>query len=178
MKMRIMDNVPSSSNTMHGFGRRRGFWLMESALAIAIIGIGVFAAVGSQQAWHIQALMSERLATGMRLAIEIRELTLLLPANDPVTGGATWGIEVGETMPNDLDDLDDLDGIMFSDPIDATKSTIEGMPGWSQQVTVQCVDPFDVRQEIADGSSKIVLIEVTVLLNEDEITRLSWIAPR
>lgn len=178
MRMRIKDIIPSRSTATHMFCQRRGFWLMESTLAIAIIGIGVVAVVGSQQAWHMQAVMSDRLATGMRLAIEIRELTLLLPANDPVTGAETWGIELGETIPNDLDDLDDLDDITFSDPIDATTSIIDGMSGWSQQVTVQCVDPFDVQQEVAHGSSEIVRIEVTVLLDEVEITRLSWIAPR
>ena len=55
---------------------------MESTIAIAVIGIGVVAVVGSQQAWHIQAVESEELATGMRLATEIREMSLLLPAND------------------------------------------------------------------------------------------------
>ena len=57
---------------------RRGFWLVESAIAIAVVGIGIVAIVGSQQAWHIQAVASEELATGMRLATEIREMSLLL----------------------------------------------------------------------------------------------------
>ena len=59
---------------------RRGFWIVESAAAIAVIGIGVVALVGSQQAWHIQTVASDELATGMRLATEIREMSLLLPS--------------------------------------------------------------------------------------------------
>ena len=56
---------------------RRGFWLVESAVAIAVVGIGVVAVVGSQQAWHIQAVASEDLSTGMRLATEIREMSFM-----------------------------------------------------------------------------------------------------
>ncbi len=94
---------------------RRGFWIVESAVAIAVIGVGVVALVGSQQAWHIQTVASEELATGMRLATEIREMTLLLPANDPITGVSTWGVEFGEVIPQDIDDLDDLDTAIFAD---------------------------------------------------------------
>ena len=162
---------------------RRGFWIVESAAAIAVIGIGVVALVGSQQAWHIQTVASDELATGMRLATEIREMSLLLPSNDPITGNTTWGVEVGEVVPQDIDDLDDLDGAVFSDtagngPVDATGTIIVGMNGWEQQITVFCVNPFDVTQIVADGSTESIRIVVTVLHEGEEITRLPWIASR
>jgi hypothetical protein len=162
---------------------RRGFWIVESAAAIAVIGIGVVALVGSQQAWHIQAVASEELATGMRLATEIREMTLLLPSNDPITNSTTWGVEIGEIMPQDIDDLDDLDDAIFADsdgsgPLDATGTLIIGMNGWEQQIDVHCVDPFDITQLVADGASETVRIEVVVMHDSEEITRLLWIAPR
>jgi hypothetical protein len=151
---------------------------MESTIAIVVIGIGVVGVVGSQQAWHHQRIVSDQLTTGMRLATEIRELSLMLPANDPVTGTTTWGVETGEVLPHDVDDLDDLDGALFSTPIDATKTAIVGMSGWSQEVRVQCVDPFNVLQVVADGTSEHVQIEVGIEFNGEEITRLSWFAPR
>ncbi|HIA62682.1 MAG TPA: hypothetical protein EYN93_07270 [Planctomycetaceae bacterium] len=162
---------------------RRGFWLVESAVAIAVVGIGVVAVVGSQQAWHIQAVESEKLATGMRLATEIRELSLLLQANDPITGDSTWGIELGEVLPYDIDDLDDLDDAVFADsagtgPIDATGTTIVGMDDWEQQITVQCVDPFNVTQVVADGGSNVLRLEVIVFYSGEETARLIWVAPR
>ena len=162
---------------------RRGFWIVESAAAIAVIGVGVVALVGSQQAWHIQSVASEELATGMRLATEIREMSLLLPANDPITGTATWGVEFGEIIPIDIDDLDDLDDVQFSDsdgsgPLDASGEIIIGMTGWEQQITVHCVNPFDITQNVADGSSDAIRLEVTVLHDGVEIARLPWIAPR
>ncbi|MBT6165782.1 MAG: hypothetical protein HOH93_07725 [Phycisphaerae bacterium] len=162
---------------------RRGFWLVESAVAIAVVGIGVVAVVGSQQAWHIQAVASEELSTGMRLATEIREMSLLLPANDPITGTVTWGSEFGEVIPLDLDDLDDLDDAVFSDalgngPIDATGTIIVGMNDWEQQIFVRCVDAFDITSQVPDGSSDVVQIEVVVLRDSEEVARLTWIAPR
>jgi hypothetical protein len=95
-----------------------------------------------------------------------------------VTGATTWGNEVGEIMPDDLDDLDDLDGFTFSTAIDAAGTEIAGLDGWKQKMTVQCLDPFNVLQVVADGSSDIIQMEVVVTWNDEEITRLSWIAPR
>ncbi len=162
---------------------RRGFWLVESAIAIAVIGIGIVAVAGSHQSWHQQQVVSDELATGMRLAKEIREMTLILPSSDPVTGTGVWGVEGGESLPVDLDDLDDLDDAVFSDsdgsgPIDATRELIIGMDGWEQQVTVECVDPFDVMQSVPDGTSDTIKIEVITLHDGNEIARLVWIAPR
>ena len=162
---------------------RRGFWLVESAVAIAVIGIGIVAVAGSQQSWHQQQVISDELATGMRLAKEIREMTLTLPSSDPVTGTGVWGVEGGETIPVDLDDLDDLDVAVFSDsdgsgPIDATRTVIVGMDGWEQQVSVECVDPFDVTLTVPDGTSDTIKIEVITLHDGNEKARLVWIAPR
>ncbi len=162
---------------------RRGFWLVESAIAIAVIGIGIVAVAGSHQSWHQQQIVSDELATGMRLAKEIREMTLILPSSDPITGTGVWGVEGGESMPVDLDDLDDLDGAVFSDndgsgPIDATQAIIVGMDDWEQQVSVECVDPFDVTLAVPDGTSDTIKIEVITLHDGNEIARLVWIAPR
>ncbi len=162
---------------------RRGFWLVESAIAIAIIGISVVAVVGSQQSCHIQAVQSERLATGMRLAAEIREMSLLLPANDPITGSSYWGAELGELIPLDIDDLDDLDDAVFAEsdgtgPIDATGKKIVEMPGWGQQIIVECVDPFDITNSVPDGASDVIRLTTKTLYEGEEITRLVWIAPR
>jgi hypothetical protein len=119
----------------------------------------------------------------MRLATEIREMSLLLPANDPITGSAVWGPEAGELIPIDIDDLDDLDGAVFAEvdgsgPLDATGAVIVGMDDWVQRIQVQCVDPFNVTSIVPDGSSEVVRIDVTVMHIGEEITRLTWIAPR
>ena len=117
-------------------GLRRGFTLLETMMALVIIGVGVLAFVDAQAAFQSSNNWSSRSATGMLLANEIRELTKRLPRHDPVTGltvadvnGAPsavgWGTETGEIAIDDFDDLDDLDGMVFGEdgdfagPIDA-----------------------------------------------------------
>ncbi|MCL4211339.1 MAG: prepilin-type N-terminal cleavage/methylation domain-containing protein, partial [Phycisphaerales bacterium] len=89
---------------------RRGFTLLETALAIIIVGVGVLAIVSAQQAFHRKNSWSTHASTATWLANEIRELTLNLPRHDPVTGKATWGPEGNEVSVEDFDDLDDFDG--------------------------------------------------------------------
>jgi len=105
--------------------RRPGFTLLETMMALVIIGVGVLAFVDAQTSFIRSNNWSSRAATGMLLANEIREMTRRLPRHDPVTGlsmvtvagGATslvgWGRETSETQIDDLDDLDDLDGLTF-----------------------------------------------------------------
>ena len=97
---------------------RRGFTLIETAMATVIIGTGVLAIVFAQQTFHAQNDWAQRAATGMRLAGEIREMTFNLPRHDPVTGNDTWGPEDNEASVEDYDDLDDFDGAVFSFDLD------------------------------------------------------------
>lgn len=172
---------------------RRGFTLIETALATVIVGTGVVAIVAAQQAFFRQNEWSTHASTGQRLGNEIRELTLRLPRRDPVTGGEFWGPEAGELSVGDFDDLDDFDGedgdgMTFSSalgngPISALGEAIPGMAGWSQRVLVENVDPFDLVRVVPDGESELVRVRVIVEYQGPadaaprEITRVTWIAP-
>lgn len=101
---------------------RRGFTLIETALATVIIGVGVLALIESQQAFMRSNNWSTHSATAAYLANEVREIMRKLPKHDPVTGlyleasgeGNVlrgWGPENGENDLLDFDDLDDFDGI-------------------------------------------------------------------
>ncbi|GJM19302.1 MAG: hypothetical protein DHS20C14_15150 [Phycisphaeraceae bacterium] len=104
----------------------RGFTLIEAAMAVVIIGVGVLAMVDAQQAFVRANLWSSHAASATFLANEIREHTRLLPKHDPVTsltisGGAPgpstlygWGPNAGEIDVTDFDDMDDFDGIEFT----------------------------------------------------------------
>ncbi|QOI99006.1 MAG: prepilin-type N-terminal cleavage/methylation domain-containing protein [Phycisphaeraceae bacterium] len=106
--------------------RRRacGFTLIETALALVIIGVGVLAFVDAQKTFIRNNSWSSHAATGAYLANEVRELMRGLPRHDPVTGlymhddgnGAVlvgWGRESGEVVVTDFDDIDDFDGVVF-----------------------------------------------------------------
>lgn len=116
---------------------RRGFTLIETALATVIIGVGVVAIVEAQQGLMKSNSWSTQAATAAFLGNEIRELTRQLPRHDPVTGlfqaddgkgGLAlhgWGAEDNEKDVSDFDDVDDFDGLKFGStgdfpgPIDA-----------------------------------------------------------
>lgn len=153
-------------------GRARAFTLIETAMALVIIGVGVVAMVDAQQAFMRSNTWSSQAATATFLANELREMTRTLDRHDPVTGlfldGGSlvgWGPEVGEVTVQDYDDLDDFDGVVFGPlgdfegPInaygevipqlnpDGTVMTSGGvvvpMMGWTQRVEVVKVSPFD-----------------------------------
>ncbi|XVJ59039.1 MAG: prepilin-type N-terminal cleavage/methylation domain-containing protein [Tepidisphaera sp.] len=102
---------------------RRGFTLLETSMALVIIGVGVLAFVEAQQSFIRNNGWSSQAATGAYLANEIRELSRRLPRHDPVVslyldtenGGALagWGLEGNESDISDINDIDDLDGISF-----------------------------------------------------------------
>jgi type II secretory pathway pseudopilin PulG len=171
----------------------RGFTLIETALATIIIGVGVLALVAAQQGFHQQNNWSTHASIALNLGNEIREMTLNLPQRDPVTGTLNWGPDAGETFLGDYDDLDDFDGdgngIRFSaadgnGPVNARREIISHMDGWSQTVRVFNVNPLNITEEVADGSTNLMVVEVRVDfqgLGDDvphEVTTVSWLAPK
>jgi prepilin-type N-terminal cleavage/methylation domain-containing protein len=104
---------------------RSAFTLLETMMALVIVGVGVVAFVDAQASFIRSNAWSSHAATGMLLANEVREMSRRLARHDPVTGltiatgtgGATsavgWGRESGEAIVEDFDDLDDLDGLVF-----------------------------------------------------------------
>lgn len=175
---------------------RLGFTLIETALAIVIVGVGVLAMMSAQQAFHRKNRWSTHASTATWLANEIREMTLSLPRHDPVTGKSYWGPEPTEVSVADFDDLDDFDGedgegVIFSSalnngPINARREIIPNMQGWSQTVFVYNVNPQNIADDpddALDGATSMMRVEVVVSyqgptdLEPVEIVRVSWISP-
>ncbi len=168
---------------------RRGFTLIESALATVIIGTGVLAIMFAQQTFHRQNDWAERSATAMRLAGEIREMTINLPRHDPVTGVEVWGTEPNEAVLADWDDVDDFQDAVFSSdlgngPISAQREILPQFPGWTQRVEVDNIDPFDFATTLPNGQGSMLRVRVGVFyqgpldMEATEITNLTWIQPR
>jgi hypothetical protein len=161
---------------------RRGFTLLEAAMTVTIIGVGVLAMVEAQQAFIQSNLWSSHAATGAYLGGEIRERMRNLPRHDPAAGLVgplyAFGTEANETTIDDLDDIDDYHGLIFGaggdfpGPIDALGRLVPqidnlgnlvfdeddnqvGMLGWSQEVIVEKVEPFDTSVARADGYYRV-----------------------
>lgn len=129
---------------------RRGFTLLETSMALVIIGVGVLAFVEAQRSFVQNNSWSSHTATATLLANEIRERMRRLPRHDAVTGlyleaqgtGTAlrgWGLEAGEITIDDFDDIDDYEDLRFGadgdlpGPIDAMGQVIpqldaDGLP--------------------------------------------------
>jgi hypothetical protein len=178
--------------------RQSGFTLIEAALTTVIVGTGVLAIVGAQQAYHQKNGWAQRTGTAMLLANEVRELTLPLPLFDPINGlAAPAGPDAGEASVVDYDDLDDFAGVSsdggttfpgstFSPPIDALRRPIQGMDQWTQVVTVESVLEGDIASTITPdlGTTSLMRVRVDVQYqgptdpNPRTVTQLTWLVSR
>lgn len=104
--------------------RRPAFTLLETALALVIVLVGVLSIMEAQTAFIRSNNWSSQEATGTYLANEIRERMRSLPRHDPIVGlrstgsgagFAVWpGAELDEQTVEDLDDIDDYNTVLFA----------------------------------------------------------------
>ncbi|MEN0019473.1 MAG: hypothetical protein AAF747_01165 [Planctomycetota bacterium] len=161
---------------------RSGFTLLEAAITLSIVTVGVLAMMDAQSAFVRANLWSNHSATGGYLADELREMTVGLPKHDPTLGfpsSGSFGPEPFETTIDDFDDLDDFDGLVFGDggdfpgPVDAfgrvipeidvngvivtDETTGAELPasGWTQEIMVTKVEPFDSGTVLDDDFFRI-----------------------
>lgn len=131
----------------------RGFTLMETALALVIVGTGVLASMQLFSACVVTSGSATNSTTARMLAENIRETMANLSVVDPVSGSSRWGPEDGEALAsyNDLDDFDGkpdpitgkFKGEYFNPPIDAMRAKIPSLSKFQQVVTVMPVNPSD-----------------------------------
>lgn len=155
----------------------KGFSLIEVLIAVLLIGVAVAALVGANSALTRANGAGTDLSTASFLIGEITELTALLAVVDPESGASTFGPEAGETLAT-YDDLDDLDGAVFSPPISADRAALNASAGYSQQITVENVSPSDFEQVVGNHTSDFVRVTVRVFLNSRQISSASWLRAR
>jgi type II secretory pathway pseudopilin PulG len=112
---------------------RPAFTLLETALALTIVLVGVLAIADAQRAFIRSNSWSSQEATAMYLANEIRELTRRLPRHDPVSGvylaaGVVKGVgpEADEALLSDYDDVDDFNKLCFGTTAFAGYTSAQG----------------------------------------------------
>jgi type II secretory pathway pseudopilin PulG len=154
--------------------RRRcaGFTLIEAAMAVAIVGLGVLASMSLFAACTQQTAAATRSTTALMLATHVQEAMVGLSFSDPGTATLHWGPEAGESLAT-YNDVDDFDGKTFNPPIDSQRAAIPSQSQWSQQVDVMPIDPnlpgqnTDVAHlTIGKGTyTGAVRVRVTILYN-------------
>ncbi|MEM8738850.1 MAG: prepilin-type N-terminal cleavage/methylation domain-containing protein [Planctomycetota bacterium] len=182
--------------------RDAGFTLIEAALTMVIVGVGVLAMVSAQQAYHIKNQWAARTGTAQMLANEIREITLSLPQHDPAVGSTSLGPEANEVLDADnlqtsvvnFDDLDDFAGVVdatgdgsglsFNPPINGLRLPIADLDQWTQRIKVEKVSPENI--SATDGlplrdDSDLMRITVDILYQQgagkkvETATSMTWI---
>ena len=136
-------------------GRRtRGFTLTETAMATVIICVAFTAMLQLLAAGTVANRESTEMTTAINLAGNIHEAAIR-------TGYA---------------DLFDLEGT-HSPAVDATLTTIPGMPGWSQVVDVSYVDVDRLTITVPDSQYEpTARVTVTVRRNGKDVYSTNWIA--
>jgi prepilin-type N-terminal cleavage/methylation domain-containing protein len=155
----------------------RGFSLIETLIAILLVGLAVASLLTANGAFTRANGAGTDISTAEFLVEQIRELSALLPVVDPETEVAAFGPETGEVLST-YDDNDDFDGASFSPPIGASRSPLAELAAFSQQVTVQNVSATNFEQVVADHSSSFVRVTVRVYVNSKEISSASWLRTR
>lgn len=168
--------------------RRRGFTLIEAALATAIIGLGLVSGIRLFAACTQQNHASNRMTIAMLLATNIHEAMIGLSFNDPSTGTTHFGPEAGETLQT-WDDVDDFDGSTFNPPINSQRQSLGELGQYSQLVTVWPVLMNNLRTNSNEAVPDLpkssyqgaVRVRVRVLYRAlpsqtpEEVYRTSWI---
>jgi prepilin-type N-terminal cleavage/methylation domain-containing protein len=156
--------------------RRGGFTLVESAIAVVIVGVGIVAMLSAMASGTSVNGQARSITQGVFLAQEIREWTMRLPFVDPNHPNANPGPDVGENPQTFINDLDDLMNVTFSPPRDGQGNPIAGLTGWSQKITIEWRDPLSLSTRVyPDGSSDVASVAVTVSLNGRPVYSTSWI---
>lgn len=158
---------------------RRGFSLIEVAIATAIIGIGVTAVLTAVGAGTRANKAGRDLTTAGILAQEVREWTLRLPFSDPDPGdlGKPPGPD-GTDPQTFVDDLDDLMGVTFSPPRDGLGQPIYDLAGWSQSLTLTWRNPGNLSSAVTPGSSDVIHVQVVIKNSGQEVLRTGWLVTR
>lgn len=163
------------------FSRRRGFTLIEAALTIVIVGVGIVSTFELFASLTRQNAASARATTALFLANNVQEMLADLPFND--TSGAGFGREETNDVKT-FDDIDDFHG-WNSDPgapIDSLRNELADLKQYSQRVTVAHVSvDAPTSSQIGTEAARVTVRIFYGWTPTDpglELYKLSWVAMR
>jgi len=153
--------------------------MIETLMATVIVAVGIVALVVAARSDTQVNAAGRELTQAAFLAQQLREWTLTLPFSDPdpQDQGNPPGSDEGDPQTF-VDDLDDLMGVSFSPPRDATGAALADMPNWAQQVTIEWKDPDSLTTTVAAGSSEVVRVQVEVSHHGRAVLQTGWLVAR
>jgi prepilin-type N-terminal cleavage/methylation domain-containing protein len=153
----------------------KGFSLIEVLIATVLVGMAIAALVAANGSFSMANVAGADLSTAEFLVEQIRELTTMLPVLGPEAG------ESSVTAYDDVDDFDGFDSAPLGAPISAQGTPLTNLAAFSQQVTVQKLNPSNFDETWPDDhipSSNFVRVTVSILQNGRPISSASWIRAR
>jgi hypothetical protein len=156
------------------FRRRRGFTLVEAALTTVIIGTGVVAMLELLAAGTMSNGGAAELTTAVNLANNVHEIAIGLPFTSATNPTSTTFKDTGG--PANYTYVWDLNGDSYSPPLDIRRNAISNYSSWTQQVTVQSVDPQNL-DAVRPNSVTLPTARVTVqiLHGAKKVYKGSWL---
>jgi type II secretory pathway pseudopilin PulG len=154
--MRLAQNILTNRRRR---GQTRGFTLIEAALTTVIVGVGFVSMLELITVGTLTNIRGAETTTGMSLARNIRELSLNK-----------------DKFPTFNSIRTTLNAKSYNPPIDSREQPLTEFSTWTQQVTVQPVDPDHITMVITDPNPSALQITVKLLHNGNEVCDASWFA--
>ncbi|MHC4125293.1 MAG: type IV pilus modification PilV family protein [Planctomycetota bacterium] len=139
----------------HTRSYKSGFTLIEALVAVLFVGLAIASLVAANGSFTQANGEGMVLSRAEFLLEPIRVLTVL----------------------TDYDDLGDLDGAVFSPPIGVDGNVLSGFSAFSQQITVEYVNAWNL-EPTGGAVSDFARITAEVSLNSRQISSMSWIMTR
>ena len=148
---------------LKGRGVRRGFSMVEAVFCVVLVGGLVVVSLDTLGASKVaQRSLGDR-TRGSLLASALMSGILNQSYEDP-NQSPIWGLEAGENslLRSTFDDVDDYINWSASPPQNRDGTSIPGLSGWRQSVTVDWVDQADLTTPwVPDTGVKRVTVTIT-----------------
>ena len=142
-------------------------------MVTVIIGVGVVAMLQLLAAGTVINSEGAEVTLAVNLVNNVREMSLGMSYYDPQQP-TVWTTR--EATVAQWDNVMDLDGAVFSPPIDARRMTLNGYAGWRQSVEVEAVSKDKVLQGMGDITTEpTARVTVTIDRNGGMVYRTSWL---